>query len=211
MIAKLTGVLDSVEEDRAIVDAGGVGYLVFASARTLRALPPPGEAVSLYIETHVREDHIHLYGFSTAREQALFRLLISVSGVGAKGALALLSALAPDALANAIAAEDVAALSQAQGIGRRIAQRIAGELKESVAGMALGPRPAGEAASGGATAAAGATDAEAEALDDAVSALVNLGYGRAEAYTAVASAAAKQEEAVPLAALIRAGLKELAS
>jgi len=211
MIAALTGKIDLLGEDHAVIDVAGVGYMVFASAKTLARLPRHGEAVKLLIETHVREDHIHLYGFSTAREQALFRLLISVSGVGAKGALALLSALAPDALANAIAAEDVAALSQAQGIGRRIAQRIAGELKESVAGMALGPRPAGEAASGGATAAAGATDAEAEALDDAVSALVNLGYGRAEAYTAVASAAAKQEEAVPLAALIRAGLKELAS
>lgn len=205
MIAKLTGRLDSMEEDRAVIDVGGVGYLVFASARTLRSLPGPGETASLFIETHVREDHIHLYGFSTAREQALFRLLISVSGVGAKGALALLSALAPDALATAIAAGDVAALSQAQGVGKRLAQRISGELKDSVPGLA------GAAMQPVATTGAAMQPESSESFDQAVSALVNLGYGRAEAYTAVAAAAAKQGEAPELASLIRAGLKELAS
>lgn len=208
MIAKLTGRLDSVEDGRAVIDVGGVGYLVFASARTLRSLPRSGETVSLFVETHVREDHIHLYGFSTPREQALFRLLISVSGVGAKGALALLSALAPDALATAIAAGDVAALSQAQGVGKRLAQRIAAELKDSVPALAGAAQPSVAVAGGGGAA---AQPEAPESFDQAVSALVNLGYGRAEAYTAVAAATAKQAEAPELAALIRAGLKELAS
>jgi len=209
MIAKLTGLLDSTGEDWAILDVGGVGYLVYASARTLQALPRPGEPVSLLIETHVREDHIHLYGFSASREQALFRLLISVSGVGARGALALLSALAPDALANAIAAQDVAALSRAQGVGKRLAQRIAAELKDKVAGLALSPQPA--AADGASANAAAAPQGDAGPLEDAVSALVNLGYGRSEAYTAVASASAKLEADAPVATVIRAGLRELST
>jgi len=208
LIAKLMGVLDSMEEDRAVIDVGGVGYLVFASARTLRSLPAPGEAVRLFVETHVREDHIHLYGFSTGRERELFRLLISVSGVGAKGALALLSALDPEALSNAIVAGDITALSRAQGVGRRLAQRIAGELKDAVAGVAFpSPRPVEAGVTDGAVAVSGS----AESFEDAVSALVNLGYGRAEAYTAIAAAAKKRDETLDLSTLIRAGLKELAS
>src|SRR5918996_716453 len=117
MIAKLSGTLDSVGPDGAVIDVGGVGYLAFCSTRTLGRLPPSGGAVRLFVETHVREDHIHLYGFVDAAERDWFRLLTTAQGVGARLALSILSAVAPDALTLAIVAQDKAALARADGVG----------------------------------------------------------------------------------------------
>ena len=200
MIAKLRGRLDSVGDDWLVVDVGGVGYLVFASARTLSAAPPMGGDLDLFIETPVREDHIHLYGFASGRERDLFRLLLTVQGVGAKVALAILSILEPDALETAIAAQDKAAIAQASGVGPKLAGRIVNELKDKVAAAALAgaARPALAAVAGG------------DRAGDAVSALVNLGYRPSEAHGAVATAANDLGADADVAALIRAGLKELA-
>jgi Holliday junction DNA helicase RuvA len=203
MIAKLAGLLDQVMSDGAVIDVGGVGYLVFCSTRTIGQLPPPGAATRLLVETHVREDHIHLYGFIDAVERDWFRLLTTVQGVGARLALALLSAISPDALALAILAQDKATLARADGVGPRLAARIANELRDKVGGLATAaPTPV--------TGIAAVANAEAGATADAVSALVNLGYRRAEAFGAVAAAARKLGEEAALDALIRAGLRELA-
>jgi holliday junction DNA helicase RuvA len=203
MIAKLTGILDHIGPDGAVVDVGGVGYLVFASARTLGRLPASGGATRLLIETHVREDHIHLYGFVDAAERDWFRLLTTVQGVGAKVALAILSAVAPDDLTLAIVAQDKAMLARAEGVGPKLAARIANELRDKVGHLALAATNA-------------ATPAPAAASDggitgDAVSALVNLGYRRAEAFGAVASASRRLGTDAKVDALIRAGLQELAA
>lgn len=195
MIAKLTGLLDQAGSDSAVIDVGGVGYLVFCSARSLARMPAKGALVSLLIETHVREDHIHLYGFAEPAERDWFRLLTTVQGVGAKLALALLGVLAPEDLMRAIAAADKASLARAPGVGQKLAQRIATELKDKVRAVALGP------------AAADLPQRGSEA--DAVSALVNLGYRRAEAFDAVIEAARQLGASAPVDALIRAGLKEL--
>jgi Holliday junction DNA helicase RuvA len=203
MIAKLTGILDRNGAEGVIIDVGGVGYLVFCSARTQRQLPGEGEAARLLVETHVREDHIHLYGFIDEAERAAFRLLTTVQGVGAKLALAILSALSPDALVAAIVAQDMAALAQADGVGRKLAQRIANELREKVSGL-----PAGGTRLPGAAPAIALGDG---AAGDAVSALVNLGYRRIDAVGAVAKAARGLGPDPGLDALIRLGLKELAS
>ncbi len=206
MIAALRGTVLQLGEDFAVIDVGGVGYLVFASGRTLRGLPPLGAEVRLQIETHVREDHIHLYGFLEAAERDWFRLLLTVQGVGAKVGLALLSALSPAELATAIAAQDRSAITRAQGVGPKLAQRLVTELKEKAAAMAM---PAALARRG--AAADSATPAAVN--EDAVSALVNLGYKRAEAYGAVARAIQslgdKPAKNLDLQALIRAGLREL--
>ncbi len=202
MIALLRGLLDSVGDDWAVIDVNGVGYHVFASARTLRALPPTGQSVRLHIETQVREDHIHLFAFAEANERDWFRLLLTVQGVGAKVALAILSALTPDRLAAAIAAQDRTALSQAQGVGPKLAGRLAAELKDKVSAMAF----PGQALKARAIADAGAPSIS----EDAVSALVNLGYKRAEAFGAVARATQRLGDGGDVEALIRAGLKELA-
>ena len=202
MIAKLAGLLDQIMADGAVIDVGGVGYLVFSSTRTIGQLPAPGGAAKLLVETHVREDHIHLYGFIDAVERDWFRLLTTVQGVGARLALALLSALSPDQLALAILSQDKATLARADGVGPRLAARIANELRDKVGGLAT-------AAPATVTADRAATGREAGAAADAVSALVNLGYRRAEAFGAVAAAARKLGEAAALDALIRAGLQEL--
>jgi len=199
MIASLSGRLASAEEDSAVIDVGGVGYLVVCSGRTLRAMPPVGEAVSLVVETHVREDHIHLYGFQAASERAWFRLLQTVQGVGARLALAVLSLLAPDELATAIAAQDTASLRRVAGVGPKAAQRIVAELKDKA--HAVSPDIAVVAEAAG-TAAEGSTG-------EAVSALVNLGYGRSEAFAAVAGAARDLGEGADVGGLIRHGLKAL--
>jgi len=195
MIAKLAGLLDQAGGDSAVIDVGGVGYLVFCSARTLARMPAKGAPVSLLIETHVREDHIHLYGFAEPAERDWFRLLTTVQGVGAKLALAVLGVLGPEDLMRAIAAADKASLARAPGVGQKLAQRIATELKDKVRAVALGP------------AAAELPQRGSEA--DAVSALVNLGYRRAEAFDAVIEAARLLGASAPVDALIRAGLKEL--
>jgi Holliday junction DNA helicase RuvA len=200
MIAKLAGILDQLAADGAVVDVNGVGYLVFCSTRTLGRLPPLGSPVRLLIETHVREDHIHLYGFADPAERDWFRLLTTVQGVGARLALAVLSAMGPDELVFAIAAQDRASLARAEGVGPRLAARIVNELKDKAGGLALAKTaaPAAAAAPGDGPAA------------DAVSALVNLGYRRAEAFGAVAAAARRLGGEAAAEALIRAGLQELA-
>jgi Holliday junction DNA helicase RuvA len=200
MIAKLTGVIDSKGPDSAIVDVSGVGYQVFCSARSLNRLPPSGGAISLFIETHVREDHIHLYGFIDAAEREWFRLLTTVQGVGAKLGLAILSALSSADLTQAVAAQDRASLTRASGVGPKLAARIVAELKDKVGGVALGP----------VAAVAAATEASGP-VADAVSALVNLGYRRTEALGAVAQAAKRLGANAALDALIKAGLKELSA
>jgi Holliday junction DNA helicase RuvA len=199
MIAKLSGVLDSAGSDGVIVDVGGVGYLVFCSARTLRQLPGKGEAVRLVIETHVREDHIHLYGFIDEAERSAYRLLTTVQGVGAKVALAILGAVSPDDLVAAIAAQDRAALTRADGVGPKLATRIVVELRDKVGGLSLA-----------ATLIEGATPILDGVAADAVSALVNLGYRRVDAFGAISRASRKIGSDAKLDALIRGGLKELA-
>jgi Holliday junction DNA helicase RuvA len=199
MIAKLSGVLDSAGSDGVVVDVGGVGYLAFCSARTLRQLPGKGEAVRLVIETHVREDHIHLYGFIDEAERSAYRLLTTVQGVGAKVALAILGAVSPDALVAAIVAQDRAALTQADGVGPKLATRIVVELRDKVGGLSLASTPI-----------EGAMPLLDGVAADAVSALVNLGYRRVDAFGAVARASRKVGSEAKLDVLIRGGLKELA-
>ena len=203
MIAKLTGIVDATDEDSAVIDVGGVGYLVFASARTLRALPAPGGRVALAVETHVREDHIHLYGFADETEREWFRLLTTVQGVGARVALAILSALAPDQLADAVLAQDRAMLTRAQGVGPKLAQRLLVELRDKVEAMAVVRRVAFGAGA--------AANGDSGPLPDAVSALVNLGYRRGEAFGAVSAAARRLGSDATVEALVKAGLKELSA
>lgn len=196
MIAKLTGLVDSLGEDWVVIDVGGVGYLVFGSGGTLGRLVV-GEIASLEIETHVREDHIHLYGFTDVAERDWFRILMTVQGVGARVALAILTVLTPDQLMPAIAAADKAALTRAAGVGSKLAARILSELKDKVGDIALGSAEVAGDAIGGTAA-------------DAVSALVNLGYGPTESYAAVSHAARRLGAVADVEALIRAGLLELA-
>jgi Holliday junction DNA helicase RuvA len=200
VIARLRGTLDALDEGHAVIDVGGVGYLVACPTRTLAALPRPGEAVDLLIETQVRDDSITLYGFRSGTERSWFRLLQTVQGVGARVALGILSVLGPDDLARAVAAQDKAALARANGVGPRLAARIASELKDRLTEL---PGPAGAPLPGPAAVALGGP------AGDAVSALVNLGYGRSDAHAAVAKAAAALGTSAPLEALIRTGLQEL--
>ncbi|HJM51801.1 MAG TPA: Holliday junction branch migration protein RuvA [Alphaproteobacteria bacterium] len=199
MIARLKGLLESQAEDGLVIDVGGVGYQVFCSAATLRRLPRPGEALVLEIETHVREDHIHLYGFTDTGEREWFRTLQTVQGVGARLALGILSALTPAELGQAVAAQDHAALTRANGVGAKLGKRIVAELRDRVPAAAMGL-----------TATPGAATAAGGSAADAVSALVNLGYGRSEAFAAVAAAAAELGAEPEAGELIKAGLKELA-
>jgi Holliday junction DNA helicase RuvA len=203
MIGKLKGTVDSYGEDFVILDVHGVGYLVHCSARTLQALPTSGEAVELAIETHVREDQIRLFGFGSATEREWFRLLQTVQGVGTKVALAVLSTLKPVDLASAIAMRDKAALTRAPGVGGKVAERIVTELKDKA--------PALAAVDPAVVRLTGALDERSapQPLRDAVSALVNLGYGQPQAAAAVAAAAREAGDA-DTARLIRLGLKELA-
>jgi Holliday junction DNA helicase RuvA len=206
VIAKLSGLLDSVSDTACILDVAGVGYLVYCSGRTLRGLPRPGEAVRLHVETHVREDHIHLYGFLSEAERGWFNLLQTVQGVGARVALGILSSLSADELFRAIASADKATLNRCDGVGPKLAARLVTELKDKVGGIALGPVAM---AGGGAAETAIATEGTG-AVADALSALVNLGYRRADAFGAVTTAARVLGEKADVQALIRAGLKELA-
>ncbi len=203
MIAKLRGAVDSLAEDHVVLDVGGVGYLVFCPSRTLADLPGPGGQAVLMIDTHVREDHIHLYGFADTLDRDWFRLLQTVQGVGARVALGILSVLGPSALAEAVAAQDKTRLTQAPGVGAKLATRIVSELKDKVPSL-VALLSAGSAVERAGAALLGAT------AEDAVSALVNLGYRRAEAYGAVASAARSHGPGITVEDLIRTGLKELA-
>lgn len=205
MIGKLTGLVDEIGEDYCVVDVNGVGYVAYCSSRALAALPPAGSPVTLFIETYVREDMIRLYGFETALEREWFRLLQNnVQGVGAKVALAVLSTLSPADLANAVALRDIAMVSRAPGVGKRVAERIVTELKDKApafAGAATGTI--------GLKQELGAGVAPAP-VADAVSALTNLGYSRDVAANAVAAALKAAGEGADSAKLIRLGLKELA-
>ena len=210
MIAKLKGLVDSIDEDFCVIDVNGVGYLVFCSGRTLGNLPGVGEATTLMIETHVREDHIHLFGFASELERDWFKLVQTVQGVGAKVALAILSAIGTDELSNSIAAQDKTVVGRATGVGPKLATRIITELKDKVAKFAV-TRPvsalAGSLNGDGAKTAAAFQD-NTDILD-AVSALVNLGYRQTDAYMAVSAVALASEGDVSVSDLIRLGLKEL--
>lgn len=208
MIGKLTGKVDSVAEDHCILDVGGVGYLVFASARTLGALPQAGGMMSLLTETHVREDHIHLYGFANEAERQWFRTLTTVQGVGVKVALAILSVMSPDQILTAIAAQDKKAFTAVSGIGPKLGERIVTELKSQASKMTgLGMSMP---AVSDATPKKGKTAAAPSAVEDALSALVHLGYNRSDAFTVVMRVQSAEPSA-SLDTLIRASLKELAA
>jgi Holliday junction DNA helicase RuvA len=205
MIGKLKGLIDSYGEDFVILDVNGVGYVVQCSSRTLQKLPRPGEASALAIETQVREDSIRLFGFESESERDWFRLLQNVQGVGAKVALAILSILSPGELASAIATQDKAMVARAPGVGPKLAARIVAELKDKAPAFgAVDPLVA--KLSGDADA-----DAAPSVVRDAISALVNLGYGRPQAAAAVAASVKKLGEGAETGALIRQGLKELAT
>lgn len=204
MIGKLNGLVDSVGTDWVILDVHGVGYQAHCSAKTLEGLPARGEAATLFIETQIREDQIRLVGFSSEVEREWFRLLLTVQGVGSKVALAVLGTLNATELASAIALQDKAMIARTPGVGAKVAARIAAELKDRAPGITgvdmgvirlqseLGGKVAPKPAS------------------DAVSALVNLGYGQMQASAAIASAMREAGEGAETAKLIRLGLKELA-
>jgi Holliday junction DNA helicase RuvA len=200
MIAYLSGKVFEITEDAVVIDVGGVGYLAYCAGRTLANLPKAGDPVALQIETQFKAESLTLYGFQSAAERSWFRLLQTVQGVGARVALALLSALTPEQIAQAILAHDKAAFTQASGVGPRLAQRLVSELQNKVGELPTAPTvtlPTSATAGGGGR------------LQDAVSALVNLGYGRSEDHGAVAKAAAVLGDGGDVEGLIRAGLKEL--
>ena len=203
MIGKLKGIIDTYGPDWVIIDVGGVGYLVHCSARTLAALPAVGEAAAVAIETYVREDVIRLFGFASSQERDWFRLLLGVQGVGTKVALAVLGTLTPNELASAIAMQDKAMIARAPGIGPKVAQRVVAELRDKA--PALGAVDPVLAALQGSLEAGVPT-----AAGDAVSALLNLGYGQAQAGAAVSTALRKAGEEASTESLIRVALKELA-
>lgn len=205
MIGKLTGKVDSYGEDWVILDVHGVGYIIHCPVRVLQGLPQAGEVTSLSIETYVREDQIRLFGFSSDLEREWFRMLMTVQGVGAKVALAILGVLKAGELANAIALQDKAMISRAQGVGKRVAERIVGELKNKAPAFADADPIAIEMQDA-------VNDKRApRPVADAVSALVNLGYGQAQASAAVAVAVRTADEGAGAETLIRLGLKELSS
>jgi Holliday junction DNA helicase RuvA len=198
LIAQLTGRIEALEEGRCVIDVNGVGYLVHASTRTLAALPAPPEVARLLVETHVREDAIVLYGFVDSSEREWFRLLNTVQGVGGRVALSVLSALSPRDLVAAIASGDRASLTRAPGVGARLAARLLTELREKAGAMpsapgavmpVIAPRGVGE---------------------DAISALVNLGYRRVEVQPVVARVIERLGETAPVDGVIRESLQELA-
>ncbi|WP_210357153.1 Holliday junction branch migration protein RuvA [Sphingomonas beigongshangi] len=198
MIAHLKGRLDSTGIDHAVIDVGGVGYLVGASSRTLAAIGPVGEAATLFTEMLVGEDFLRLVGFATAGERNWFRLLTGVQGVGARVALAILSALEPSELSRAVAAQDKAMVARANGVGPKLAERIVRELKDKVGAVAtLGPAAVSQVAPVGAGA-------------DAVSALLNLGFRPAEAASAVGAAEEELGTGATLDALVRLALRKAA-
>jgi Holliday junction DNA helicase RuvA len=204
MIGKLKGIVDSYGEDYVILDVGGVGYQVHCAGRTLQALPAPGQAATLSIETYVREDQIKLFGFASDAERAWFRLLQTVQGVGAKVALAVLGTMQVSDLATAVAMRDKASVARAPGVGTKVAERIVTELKDKA--------PAFADIDASVAHLAGALDEKRapRPVMDAVSALVNLGYGQPQAAAAIAAAARNAGEGADTATLIRQGLKELA-
>lgn len=197
MIARLTGTLAEIAADHAVLDVGGVGYLVLASTRTLGAIGGVGGDVMLFTELQVREDAMTLFGFGSAGERDWFRLLTGVQGVGGKVALNILSALDAEELSRAVAGQDKAMVARANGVGPKLAERIVRELKDKVGGVAIGAAGAMPVAAGGVSA-------------DAVAALTGLGFKPGEANAAVAGAEAELGSAATLDALVRAALKRAA-
>ena len=197
MIAHLKGRLDATGVDHAVIDVGGVGYLVGCSSRTLAAIGPVGEAATLFTEMLVAEDFIRLVGFASASERDWFRLLTGVQGVGARVALAILSALEPADIARAVATQDKATVARANGVGPKLAERIVRELKDKVGAVPVGPAAIGQVMPAGAS-------------SDAVSALLNLGFRPAEAASAVAAAEEELGSTASLDALVRLALRKAA-
>jgi len=204
MIGKLKGIVDSIEEEALILDVNGVGYLVHCSARTLQELPATGEAATLSIETHVREDQIRLFGFLSDVEREWFKLLQTVQGVGTKVALAVLGTLKPSDLASAIATRDKAMVARTPGVGPKVAERIVTELKDKA--------PAYSNVDPALVRLSGELDEKRapQPVADAVSALMNLGYAQALAAAAIAAASRNAGDNAEVSTLIRLGLKELA-
>ncbi len=203
MIAKLKGLIDTVFDDNAIIDVNGVGYLVWCSSKTLSKLEV-GTAIALHIETVVKEDSFTLYGFVDAHEKNAFNIITKVQGVGPKVGLAILSALSPNDIANAIMAQDKAMIGQANGVGPKLAMRILTELKDKAAQFGFGSVEVANFVEN-----TTARVADPSAMEDAVSALVNLGYAKIDAYRAV-NVALKVNENANVATLIKLSLKELA-
>lgn len=212
MIAKLSGIVDSVSSNTLILDVNGVGYLVAASPRTLSRIGQNGDPVSLLIETQIREDAFNLFGFLDAAEQEWFRLLTGVQGVGAKAAMAILGVCPPDQLGFAIASGDKTAITRAEGVGPKLASRILTELKDKAVKMDLSAGLQKPSVTTSAVVNEQNNEEPSSSFDnDAVSALVNLGYGRSDAYAAVMQAKQKANDNDGLQDIIRLALKELAS
>ena len=201
MIGKLTGRLDAVSDNGAIIDVGGVGYSVFTSSRTMSQLGSIGEVVTVLVETHVREDHIHLYAFYSDDEKRWFQTLQTVQGVGSKAALAILSALTSEDIMNSLLSEDKTMFVRADGVGQKLATRIVSELKDKVDGFFAGKVDNIETA----------TSQDNSLIADAISAMINLGFSRFEAQKAVSKASNYKANIETLDKLIAATLKELAS
>jgi Holliday junction DNA helicase RuvA len=217
MIGKLRGIIDEKDDESVILDVGGVGYHIFVSSRLL-ALLNVGENTVLHIEMNVREDHIHLYGFPNALEREWFRVLTTVQRLGNKMALAILGAYSPPQLVNAILAKDTAAFSRISGIGAKLAERIVIELKDkvlkmptgdfSVTNMEIAPPSANKKTSKNQPQ-INNPEIENKIIEDAISALVNLGYNRSDAYLAVNKSAKNADKKTNLGELIKISLKEL--
>jgi Holliday junction DNA helicase RuvA len=197
MIGKLKGIVDSVSDDSVLLDVNGVGYVAFCSSKTISAIGEQGAAAVLYIETHVREDHIHLYGFATEAEKRSFKMLTSVQGVGSKVGLAILSALTADEITTAIAAQDKTMITRANGVGPKLAERIITELKSKIGTIAEIPVTTKQGSK---------APIQSSAKNDAISALTNLGIARMDAFVAVNKVA---NENMPLEQIITAALKEV--
>jgi Holliday junction DNA helicase RuvA len=207
MIAKLHGAIEHIGDGQAIINVSGVGYLVYCSSNTLSQLSGVGEQATFFIVTHVREDHIHLYGFGTSIEQNTFELLTKVQGVGTKVALAILSMLNPKNVMDAVLAADAGQFSRVSGIGSKLADRIVRELKDRIS--ILASLESSYSSENMDAANHDETLMSAGQFDDAVSALVNLGYNRTAAFTAVKTSLKNDPKLTELRALIAAALKEL--
>lgn len=208
MIARLSGIVAEIGADFAVIDCGGVGYVAQCSARTLSTLPPVGGSARLLVETLVRQDEIRLLGFAERAERDWYKLLVTVQGVGPRTALSILSAVEADELLAAIASGDRNTIARAEGVGPKLAQRIAAELKDKAGAMFIGKLGAQSRQGAGI---AGAAETMNKAANDAISALVNLGYRQAEAFGAVAQAAQSLGRKATVDALIKAGLRELSA
>ncbi len=218
MYAKLKGTIDTIDETSLVLDVNGLGFLVNCNSRTLTKIGMPGDYVDLNVETQVREDAITLYGFSDINEKRWFQILINVQGVGAKAALAILNVMTPDQIMLAIASEDKASITRADGVGPKLASRIITELKDKAGKMQTINISSGNTGAGKQQDAQSQvkTTANDSVVNDAVSALINLGYSRSDAYQAihnVLKTAKANDDSIdpPLERIIRDALKELSA